>query len=190
MSKQNWTPRSLAAQAMGKIDPTTRGVVPPIHVSTTYIRDPDNAYSTGFVYGRPDNETVHEAEALRGLAGGAVHLPGDPLYDEARMPFAHQPVQLAPSAHGAAEGPPVLPDLGAVERMQVEQEVRELGRRQDVALDAALRADEERTDLGARADERAGDRDAGIQVPARPAAREDDVHAGGGAEGHAITAAP
>lgn len=27
------------------------------------------------------------AEALRGLAGGAVHLPGDPLYDEARMPW-------------------------------------------------------------------------------------------------------
>jgi len=28
-----------------------------------------------------------DAEALRGLAGGAVHLPGDPLYDEARMPW-------------------------------------------------------------------------------------------------------
>lgn len=28
-----------------------------------------------------------ETEALRGLAGGAVHLPGDVLYDEARMPW-------------------------------------------------------------------------------------------------------
>jgi FAD/FMN-containing dehydrogenase len=28
-----------------------------------------------------------DAEALRGLAGGAVHLPGDVLYDEARMPW-------------------------------------------------------------------------------------------------------
>ena len=48
---------------MGKIDPLTKAVVPPIHVATTYIRDADNAYSSGFVYGRPDNETVHEAQA-------------------------------------------------------------------------------------------------------------------------------
>jgi FAD/FMN-containing dehydrogenase len=27
------------------------------------------------------------AEVLRGLCGGAVHLPGDPTYDEARMPW-------------------------------------------------------------------------------------------------------
>lgn len=59
-----WSPRSLAAQALGKVDPLTKGVVPPIHVATTYIRDPDNAYSSGFVYGRPDNETVREAEAV------------------------------------------------------------------------------------------------------------------------------
>lgn len=64
MSTKNWSPRSLAAQAMGKIDPLTRAVVPPIHVATTYIRDEDNAYSSGFVYGRPDNETVREAESV------------------------------------------------------------------------------------------------------------------------------
>ena len=64
MTATKWTKRSLAAQAMGKIDPTTRGVVPPIHISTTYIRDEDNGYSTGFIYGRPDNETVHEAQAV------------------------------------------------------------------------------------------------------------------------------
>ena len=64
MTATKWTKRSLAAQAMGKIDPTTKGVVPPIHVSTTYIRDEDNGYSTGFIYGRPDNETVHEAQAV------------------------------------------------------------------------------------------------------------------------------
>jgi cystathionine gamma-synthase len=39
-------------------------VVPPIHVATTYLRDPDNGYSTGYVYGRPDNATVREAEAV------------------------------------------------------------------------------------------------------------------------------
>ncbi|CAD5250715.1 Cystathionine gamma-synthase [Bosea sp. 62] len=64
MTKRLLHPRSLAAQAMGKIDPLTKAVVPPIHVSTTYIRDEDNAYSSGFIYGRPDNETVHEAQAV------------------------------------------------------------------------------------------------------------------------------
>lgn len=67
----HWTPRSLAVQAMGKIDPVTRGVVPPIHLSTTYIRDPDNGYSTGFVYGRPDNATIHEAEAVLAMLEAA-----------------------------------------------------------------------------------------------------------------------
>ncbi len=62
--KAAWSRRSLAAQALGKVDPVTRGVVPPIHVATTYIRDTDNAYSSGFVYGRPDNGTVREAEAV------------------------------------------------------------------------------------------------------------------------------
>ncbi|MBR3193205.1 aminotransferase class I/II-fold pyridoxal phosphate-dependent enzyme [Bosea sp. (in: a-proteobacteria)] len=64
MTKRPLHPRSLAAQAMGKIDPLTKAVVPPIHLSTTYIRDEDNAYSSGFIYGRPDNETVHEAQAV------------------------------------------------------------------------------------------------------------------------------
>lgn len=61
---RRWSPRTLAAQALGKIDPITRAVVPPIHVATTYIRDADNGYSSGFVYGRPDNETVREAESV------------------------------------------------------------------------------------------------------------------------------
>ena len=64
MSSKSWKPRSLAAQAMGKIDSVTRAVVPPIHVATTYIRDEDNGYSTGFIYGRPDNETTREAESV------------------------------------------------------------------------------------------------------------------------------
>ena len=64
MSQHKWTARSLAAQAMGKIDPVTKAIVPPIHVSTTYIRDEDNNYSSGFIYGRPDNETTREAESV------------------------------------------------------------------------------------------------------------------------------
>ena len=64
MSDDALSRRTLAAQALGKIDAASRALVPPIHVSTTYIRDPDNAYRSGNVYGRPDNETAREAEAV------------------------------------------------------------------------------------------------------------------------------
>lgn len=59
-----WTKRSLAAQALRHVDPVTRAVVPPIHLSTTYIRDADNKYTSGYIYGRPDNATVREAESV------------------------------------------------------------------------------------------------------------------------------
>jgi cystathionine gamma-synthase len=38
--------------------------VAPIHVATTFIRDPDGGYASGFAYGRPDNATVREAEGV------------------------------------------------------------------------------------------------------------------------------
>lgn len=63
-SPPQWSKQSLAAQAMGHVDPVTKAIVPPIHVATTYLRDEDNAYSSGFVYGRPDNATIREAEAV------------------------------------------------------------------------------------------------------------------------------
>ncbi|GJD93807.1 trans-sulfuration enzyme family protein [Methylobacterium iners] len=59
-----FTKRSLAAQALGRIDPVTKGVVAPLHVATTFLRDSDNGYSSGFSYARPDNATVREAEAV------------------------------------------------------------------------------------------------------------------------------
>src|SRR5262245_58527419 len=57
-------PRTIAAQALGAIEPETKAVALPVHVSTTYIRDPDNQYRTGFIYGRPDNATVRQTEAV------------------------------------------------------------------------------------------------------------------------------
>jgi cystathionine gamma-synthase len=56
--------RTLAASALGADEPTTRALTPPIHVATTYVRDEDSDYSTGFVYGRSDNISIHQAEAL------------------------------------------------------------------------------------------------------------------------------
>jgi cystathionine gamma-synthase len=64
MIDRRWSKRSLAAQALGRIDAATKAVVPPLHLSTTFIRDPDNAYTSGFTYGRPDNATVREAEEI------------------------------------------------------------------------------------------------------------------------------
>lgn len=63
--------KSLAAQAMGRVDPATRAVVMPLHLSTTFIRDPDNAYASGYSYARPDNATVREAEAVLAMLEGA-----------------------------------------------------------------------------------------------------------------------
>jgi cystathionine gamma-synthase len=65
------TRRTLAAQALGSIDAATRAVVQPIHVATTFIRDPDNQYRSGNIYGRPDNATVREAEAIVAMLEGA-----------------------------------------------------------------------------------------------------------------------
>jgi cystathionine gamma-synthase len=70
--EQSWTASTLAAQAMGRIDPATRALVPPLHVATTFIRDADNKYSSGYIYGRPDNETVREGEAIVAALEGAA----------------------------------------------------------------------------------------------------------------------
>ena len=67
-----WSARTLAAQALGRIDEATRAVVPPLHVATTYIRDPDNLYRSGNIYGRPDNETIREGEAIVAALEGAA----------------------------------------------------------------------------------------------------------------------
>jgi len=68
-------PESIAAQALGWIDDKTRAITPPIHVSSTYLRDPDNQYRSGRVYARADNPAFDQAEAvLCALEGGAQAL--------------------------------------------------------------------------------------------------------------------
>src|SRR4051794_4425465 len=63
--------RTIAAQALGAIEPETKGVSVPVHVSTTFIRDPDNQYRTGYIYGRPDNATVRQTESVIAALEGA-----------------------------------------------------------------------------------------------------------------------
>ena len=67
-----WSPATLAAQGLGWVDEATKEVIPPIHLTTTYIRDPDNQYRTGRSYGRPHNPTHEVPEALLAKLEGGV----------------------------------------------------------------------------------------------------------------------
>ena len=104
------SPRTLAAQALGTIDERTRAIVPPIHLATTFERDPDNLYRSGNSYGRPDNETVREAEAVDRRARRRSryarlrigHVGGDRPFPE---PRAGRPCGRA---QGHVLGPPRL----------------------------------------------------------------------------------
>ena len=52
-------PESIAAQALGWVDDKTRAIVPPIHTSTTFIRDADNQYRyTGRFFAARNAPTV------------------------------------------------------------------------------------------------------------------------------------
>ena len=64
MSNPKTKPETAAAQALGWVDDATRAITPPVHVSSTYLRDPDNQYRSGRVYARADNPAFDQAEAL------------------------------------------------------------------------------------------------------------------------------
>ena len=75
MNDKNFAAASLAAQAMGWIDPVTKAVVPPIHMASTYQRDEDNGFRSGRIYARADNPTFDQVEAtLAALEGGPKAL--------------------------------------------------------------------------------------------------------------------
>jgi cystathionine gamma-synthase len=63
--------RTMVAQALGSHCPVTKGIVQPIHMAATYLRDADNGYRAGYVYGRTDNATVHQAESMIAALEGA-----------------------------------------------------------------------------------------------------------------------
>jgi cystathionine gamma-synthase len=65
------TRRTLAAQALGMVDPSTGAIVAPLHIATTLQRDPDNHHRLGRAHGRPDNTTVRLAEGVIAALEGA-----------------------------------------------------------------------------------------------------------------------
>ena len=63
---------TLAAQAMGTLDPETGALVPPLHPATTYEMHADGSLRDGRAYTRADNPTYDAAEKLlAALEGGA-----------------------------------------------------------------------------------------------------------------------
>ncbi|HXW19197.1 MAG TPA: PLP-dependent transferase [Roseiarcus sp.] len=92
----DWRASTLLAQALGRIDDGTRAVVPPLHVATTFLRDPDNLYRSGYAYGRPDNATVREGEAvIAALEGAEAAL----LFGSGMSAAIALFLSLAPGAH-------------------------------------------------------------------------------------------
>ena len=71
MDPQQTHPETISAQALGWIDERTRAITPPVHLSSTYLRDADNQYRSGRVYARADNPAFDQPEAvLNALEGG------------------------------------------------------------------------------------------------------------------------
>src|SRR5207237_7040425 len=75
MARNTPHPATLAAPAPGWIGQGTGAVVLPVHTATTSLRDPDNQYRRGRGYGRADNASFDQPEALiTALEGGAASL--------------------------------------------------------------------------------------------------------------------
>src|SRR5438552_7096885 len=75
MTRKSLHPATLAAQALGWTDASTGAVVLPVHSATTFVRDPDNQYRRGRSYGRADNPSYDQPQALlTALELGAASL--------------------------------------------------------------------------------------------------------------------
>ena len=75
MTGKSLHPATLAAQALGWTDSSTGAVILPVHTATTFLRDPDNRYRRGRSYGRADNPSYDQPQALlTALEGGAASL--------------------------------------------------------------------------------------------------------------------
>jgi cystathionine gamma-synthase len=95
----NWRASTLLAQALGRIDDGARALVPPLYLATTFLRDPDNLYRSGYAYGRPDNPTVREGEAvIAALEGAEAAL----LFGSGMSAAVALFLSLSPGAHVVA----------------------------------------------------------------------------------------
>ena len=66
---------TLAVHAGHGVDPASGAVTPPLHLSSTFERDPDGGYRAGHIYTRTSNPNRTAVEqALAQLEGGAVAI--------------------------------------------------------------------------------------------------------------------
>ena len=63
---------TLAIHAGSEVDSHTGAIIPPIHLSTTFERDPSGDYSRGFSYSRSDNPNRRSLEVLMAQLEGGV----------------------------------------------------------------------------------------------------------------------
>lgn len=64
---------TIAVHAGHQVDASTGAVTPPIHLSTTFAREPDGSYRAGYVYSRYSNPNrVALEQCLAQLEGGAA----------------------------------------------------------------------------------------------------------------------
>ncbi len=99
MDKGKQKPATIAAQSLGWIDEATRAVNPPLHASSTHIRDSDNQYRSGRDYIRADNPAFDQPEAvLAALEGGA----GAMLYSSGMAAATAVFLALKPGDHVVA----------------------------------------------------------------------------------------
>ena len=101
---------TLAVHAGAGVDPTTRALTPPIHVSTTFERAEDGTFPGGFIYTRSGNPTRLALEecltALEGGAGAAAFASGSAA--TAAIFQALQPGDHVIASDDAYYGTPVL----------------------------------------------------------------------------------
>jgi len=75
MTRNPPQPSTITAQGLGWTDAETGAVVLPMYTATTFLRDPDNQYRRGRSYGRADNPSYDQLQAvLTALEGGAASL--------------------------------------------------------------------------------------------------------------------
>ncbi len=99
LDKSSQKPATIAAQGLGWIDEATRAVSPPLHASSTHIRDPDNQYRSGRDYIRADNPAFDQPEAvLAALEGGT----GAMLYSSGMAAVTAVFLALKPGDHVVA----------------------------------------------------------------------------------------
>lgn len=99
---------TIAVHAGHEVDPATGALAPPIHLSTTFERDADGAYSRGYVYsrsGNPNREALERSVcALEGGAAGAAFSSGSAATMAVFQSLAPGDHVIAPSDvyHGTA----------------------------------------------------------------------------------------